>query len=598
MNTIFWFVYRENGNQLKSCCDIVSLFLKGYAMVTKRFLILSPLLLAGCVSLSQQSPTFDTRVVPIDAVVQQRADIIYEVLTAEVAGKMGDLPGASEHYVRASKLTNDEAVAERAVRIALFARDFDAALEAIDRWSEINPDSLEAHQLAGVLYLRKKEPDKAVEHFVPIIESKPDDPGAGFARIIQLLNGDKVTPEALKVMSALADRYSNEGVAHRSYAELAFRAEKYTESLKASETALRLDPADQDARVLKNRVLLETGQPEVALADMRKLVESQPDDVQLQLSYARMLVLGKQYEQALKSFARVLAKRPNDPDLLYSTALLELELKHYTKAEKYLKQLLPTKSHRNEANYYLGEIAQEKQKYDHSIGWYNKVQAGEYYLEAQIRIAEMLAELGQIEQAREHLSRLRKQQSHDVLKARLYLAEGHLLQEQEKYPAAMTLFDEALTQYPDDIELLYARGMVGEQMGRLDILERDLNAVLKIKPDNATALNALGYTLADKTDRLQEAQVLIEKALALKPDDPAILDSMGWVNYRLGDLQTAVKYLRKAWAQLEDPEVASHLTQVLWELGQQQQARETLKKALSSAPDDDRLLKLKQNIDK
>ncbi|HID82540.1 MAG TPA: tetratricopeptide repeat protein [Chromatiales bacterium] len=565
-------------------------------MVTKRFLFLLPILLTGCASLGPQSPSFDTRVVPVDAAVEQRADVIYEVLTAEVAGKMGDLSAASQHYVRASELTNDEAVAERAARIALFARDFDAALKAIDRWSEINPGSLEAHQLAGILYLRKKEPDKAVEHFVAIIESNWDDPEAGFAQIVQLLNGGKVTPEALKIMSALRERYDKEAVAHRSYAELAFRAEKYAESLHASEAALKLNPEDVDARILKNRALFETGQAETALANMRKLVKARPDNVQLQLSYARLLVLGKRYEQALKSFASVLAKRPDDPDLLYSTALLELELKHYAKAEKYLKQLRSTKSHQNEANYYLGEIAQEKQKYDHAIGWYNKVQAGEYYLEAQIRIAEMLAELGRIDEARGHLSRLRKQQSHDALKARLYLAEGHLLQGQEKYQDAMTLFDEAITKYPDDTELLYARAMVGEKMDRLDILERDLNAIIKMKPDNATALNALGYTLADKTDRLQEAQVLIEKALALKPDDPAILDSMGWLKYRMGDLHTALKYLRKAWSKLEDPEVGSHLTQVLWELGQQQQARETLKKALSTAPDDDRLLKLKQNM--
>ncbi len=564
--------------------------------MTKRFFLLAFLLLGGCVSLQQQPTAFDTRVVPVQPEVKQRSDLIYEVLAAEVAGKLGNLPGAAEHYVRASELTDDEIVAERAARIALFARDFDAALKAINRWSEINPDSLEAHQLAGLLYVRKKEPEKAIAHFVPFIDNQPEKHSEAFARIVQLLKGDEVTPEALQVMAGLRDRYKDEAIAHRSYAELAFGAEKYSDALKALDTALKLNPGDRDARVLKNRVLLETGKVDAALADMKKLVAENPDDVQLQLSHARMLVLAEHYEQALKTFVAVLKKRPNDPNIIYSTALLEIELKHYAQAEKYLKRLLSMATHRNEANYYLGEIAQERKQFDQAIGWYNKVQAGEYYLEAQIRIAEMLAKLGQLDQARGHLSRLRKQQSSDALKARLYLAEGHLLQEEGKYQEAMALFDEALAKHPGNVELLYGRAMVGEKMGQLDILERDLNAILEKEPDNAATLNALGYTLADKTDRLQEAQALIEKALALKPDDPAILDSMGWVKYKLGDLQTALQYLRKAWAKLPDPEVAGHLVLVLWELGQQQQARETLQKALNEAPDDNRLLKLKQQI--
>ena len=554
------------------------------------------LLLTGCAVNGQQATMFTPRIAPVDTQVQQRADLIYEVLTAEVAGKLGDVESATKHYVRASELSNNEQVAERAVRIALFARDFDAALRAIDRWSEINPDSLEVNQLAGVLYLRKKEPQKALEHFIPIIEHDPDNPAAGFARITQLLNGDKATPEGLQVMAALQQRYSQHAIAHRSFADMAYRMENYTAALDATRKALAIEPDNQSTLVLQNRLLLETGQAELGLSNMRGLIKQNPEDTELLLNYARMQVLAKRYPEALKSFAKALERKPNDADLIYSTALLELELKHLEPAERYFRQLLSTDSHANEANYYLGEIAQEKKQYDQSIGWYNKVREGEYYLEAQIRIAQMLTELGQTDEARAHLVRLRKMQSHDALKTRLYLAEGELLQDQKNYVESMSVFDTALQKYPENIELLYGRAMVGEKMDRLDILERDLNAILKIEPDNATALNALGYTLADKTNRYQEAQALIEKALALKPDDPAILDSMGWVKYRLGDLQAALKYLRKAWSSFPDPEIAGHLALVYWELGQQEQARKTLEKALADAPDDDRLLKLKHQL--
>lgn len=559
------------------------------------FFLLS-LFLTGCAIDGRQATAFSPRIAPIDAQVQQRADLIYEVLTAEVAGKLGDVESATEHYVRASELSDDEQVAERAVRIALFARDFDAAIKAIDRWSEINPDSLEVNQLAGVLYLRKKEPQKALEHFIPIIEHNPDNPEIGFARIMQLLNGDKATPEGLQVMAALQQRYSQHAIAHRSFADMAYRMENYTAALDATRKALAIEPDNQSTLVLQNRLLLETGQAELALSNMRGLIEQNPEDTELLLNYARMQVLARQYPEALESFAKALERKPNDPDLIYSTALLELELKHYDRAERYFTQLTLTESHANEANYYLGEIAQQKKQFDQSIGWYNRVREGEYYLEAQIRIAQMLTELGQKDEARAHLVRLRKMQAHDALKTRLYLAEGELLQDQENYTESMNVFDAALEEYPDNIELLYGRAMVGEKMDRLDILERDLNAILKIEPDNATALNALGYTLADRTNRYQEAYVLIEKALALKPDDPAILDSMGWVKYRLGDLQAALNYLLKAWSKFPDPEIASHLTQIYWALGQQEQARKTLEKALADAPDDARLLKLKNQL--
>ena len=176
------------------------------------------------------------------------------------------------------------------------------------------------------------------------------------------------------------------------------------------------------------------------------------------------------------------------------------------------------------------------------------------------------------------------------------MAETRLLREQKRYQEALTLFNEALVQFPGNIDLLYARGMTGQDAGDLSILERDLTAIIKQQPDNATALNALGYTLADETDRLDEAYELISKALSLNPEEPAIIDSMGWVLYRRGDLAGAEKYLRKAWSKMNDPEVASHLAQVLIDLGNRAEASATLKKALLVNPENTVLLELQRTI--
>jgi tetratricopeptide (TPR) repeat protein len=562
--------------------------------------VLSISLGAGCASL--QGPSDHTTTTPISSTkvnsnVASRAELIYQLLVGEIAGKQGAIEAATEHYLKASELSPDPQIAARTARIALYSKNYDLALGAVNRWLELEPNSVEAHQTAGVLLVRMEKPAESAKHFISLIDQE-EDAEMSFAQIGLLLGRDKVTDSEFKVMALLREHYPNTVHAHRSYAELAYRGKQYDSAETATADALRLDPNDRASRILQNRILLETGKVDKGLRGMQALLATSSDDIDLRHDYARMLVKAKRYDQALTEYEKVYSAAPDDLDLLYSKALLEIELKHYDKARVSLKKLLQSPHHSNEAIFYLGRVNEEQQAYEQAIGWYSKIRDGEYYFEAQSRVADMLASLGHLPEAREHLARVRNQIDNEALQVRLYLSEGQLLRNAGAYQESYDFYDKILEKFPDNTDLIYARAMTAEKLGHLDWLERDLRWIIEREPDNATALNALGYTLADVTDRHKEAQKYIHKALELRPDDPAVLDSAGWVNYRMGNYNEAERYLRKALTNLEDAEIASHLGEVLWAKGQREDAKKTIRNALKSSPKDSRLLELKKQFEK
>lgn len=567
--------------------------------------LLVGMLLTGCAGLqagntvSAVKPGFTVAAGPrMPEPMETRRDLFYELLVGEIAGKRGDVDAATQHYRRASELSDDPQIAARTARIATFSKDFKVALEAAKRWVELEPESEEAHQVAGLLLVQNDEPEAALEHLARGVEQGGEEGyEISFARLSLLFARESVSPSELKALDLLRQRYSTVSHAHRTYAELAYRSGEHTEALAALDTTLELNPEDQAARILRNRVLIADGKVDEALQDMRALSKENPEDAELTHGLARMLVQAKRYEEALQQYKEAVRMQPQNFDLIYSQALLEIELKRYDGAMESLSKLADSPSHAEDAHYYLGRVEEERKHYEEALGWYVRILSGERFFEAQTRAAAMLGEMGQLTEAREHLARLRNQSDNESIQIRLFLAESELYRTAGKYQEGFDIVSEALEKhYPEDIDLLYARSMMAEKIGRVDLLEKDLRTVIRLEPDNATALNALGYTLADHSLRLDEALDFIKRALEIRPDDPAILDSMGWVNYRLGKLDEAEKYLNKALSQLEDPEIAGHLGEVLWVKGQHEEAKETVTRALESAPEDDRLLKLREKF--
>ena len=226
------------------------------------------------------------------------------------------------------------------------------------------------------------------------------------------------------------------------------------------------------------------------------------------------------------------------------------------------------------ANYYIGRILQNQGDDKQAVARYLRVNSGEYAFDAQLRIGILLAALGKPDEGLAKLEKLAEVHSDWNLRVKSYLAQGEILRDQKRYKEGVEMYSRALQQKRDDTLLLYARGLMAEKVDRLDMTEADLLKVISKEPDNADALNALGYTLADRTARFKEAQEYIKRAAALVPDDPAILDSLGWVSYRLGEMDEAIKWLSRAFEKLQDAEIAAHYGEVLWHNNQKDKARE------------------------
>jgi tetratricopeptide (TPR) repeat protein len=279
----------------------------------------------------------------------------------------------------------------------------------------------------------------------------------------------------------------------------------------------------------------------------------------------------------------VLERVPNDGDILFALALIAMEQKKEETAKSYLNKMVRYNRRPSEAHFYLGSLSEKAEDYAKAIREYKQVEEGYEFLPAQARIVSMMQQQNQLHEAREYLERMRAE--YPGRHQQLVMVEAQLLSEQGLEQEVFSLLDDAVNSNPGNLDLLYFRAMTGEKFGHLEILERDLKAIISIEPDNADALNALGYSLTDQTDRHEEALELITKALNIKPNEAAFIDSMGWVLYRLENFEEAVTYLRRALELFPNDEVAAHLGEALWALGEEAEAGEVWQKALEKAPD-------------
>jgi tetratricopeptide (TPR) repeat protein len=311
---------------------------------------------------------------------------------------------------------------------------------------------------------------------------------------------------------------------------------------------------------------------------MRRVVRAHPRSRDLRVSYARLLTEAKRYKEAQKQFEHLLRQKPNDTDILYALSLLALEGKKYKVAEYYLKKMIKSGTRMAESYYYLGLIAEQRRRYDAAISWLSKVRKGDRVIDSHLRIATIMSKKGDVEAARRFLYQLKPRTKQ--LEIRLYLTEADILQRAKRYTDALEVINNALTANPNHMDLLYTRAMMAEKINRIDIVEKDLKIILEKNPKNAQALNALGYTLADRTKRYQEAYDYIRRALELSPNQAAIIDSMGWVQYRMGNYKDSIKHLRRALSIEENAEIAAHLGEVLWVSGDKKGAKKVWQKAI------------------
>jgi tetratricopeptide (TPR) repeat protein len=509
--------------------------------------------------------------------------VLYQLLVAELAGQRGQLDVAVANYLAAAKDSQEPEIAARATRISMFTQALGEALEAAELWVKLEPKSPDARKALAPLLLTFGRAPEAVVHyekFVALSASKPDH---GFSQISSQLSRDKNNIAALSVMDKLLEKNKDLPHAWLAHAQLTMHQIKLKLALESVDHALEIKSHWAPAVVLRARIIGLQGNKQKALDYLEdERGDALENDIGVGLSYARLLTEVSQFQKAREEFERLAVLQPRNPDVIYAAGVLALQLKDYDLAEKRLKQVLSLGSRTLGARFYLGRLYEQKDNFTLALKHFLGVRHGEFYLGAQTRAASLLAELGRLEKARDLLHSLRV--STDQERVRIYLVEGELLRKAEKYQEAFEFLSAKLEEVPDDTSLRYARALMAEKMDALEVAEKDLLVIIEREPSNAQALNALGYTLADRTQRFDEALNYIERAMAVKPEDAAIIDSMGWVQYRMGNHEKAVELLRRAMELIQDVEIAAHLGEVLWAMGNKQGALEVWEKALKENP--------------
>lgn len=516
---------------------------------------------------------------------------VYEFLLAEIAGARGQLGVSARLYFDLARTTRDPRIARRATEIAMYARNAGLSAEAARLWAELAPQSREAQRvLAGVtgagVSSDEDDLDEVQIQLARVLAQSSDRLPQNLLGINRALASIPDKDAVHNIVQRITEPYLELPEAHIARAQAAMMAEEPMQALPAVDAALRLRPNWELAVVLKAQILQQGGAAPEAVRLLESELQTQPDNHNLRLTHARALVSAQRFSEARTEFQRLLEVRPNDAELLYAVALLSEQLGEYSTAEAEFRRAL-------EAGYaqpdiihlQLGQIAERAGNGIEARRWFGEVRDPALVPEAMIRSAQSLAREGHLNEARALLKAQDGAAAHPDAGYRYLLAETQLLRDANRSEEALALIEEALEKSPDDTDLMYEAAMLAENLDRIEVMESRLRRIIELAPEHAHAYNALGYSLADRGLRLDEALDLIEHALELRPSDPFILDSLGWVHFRRGNAAEGLLYLERAYALRPDAEIAAHIAEVLWQLDRRDDARRILDEARLAHPD-------------
>ncbi len=575
-------------------------------LIFKLFSVIMLVLLAGCAGTHEQSDKAEKPITPAKLVqpkpkAEQKevrasidSDVMFMLLTAELAGQRGNYDIALEGYLEAAKRVKDPRFSERAAMIAMYVKDAAKATEAVGLWLQKDPDNQAARKIAALLALIAGDKDAAVQHLDVMLGIDP----AGFEKsVIELAAAAQKEgkPAAVfEALEALSLRRPNNATVYFVESLLATQLGRKEIADVAIQKALEIQPDWDKALVFKAQLAVLSGDLNKAVRELKAASLKRPADDKIKKVLAQLLIKAKDYPQAVQVYQELVKANPDDSESLFALGLVYLQLDQNEKAEDIFTDLLEWPQWKQQASFYLGKL-EEKQNNPHkALGWYDKINEGPVAFDAGISAVALLAKEGRFDEAGIKLGAL--QNSFPKQKLRLLLMEAELFNQQKHYQQAFNLLNGAVGEYPDEKEVLYARALMAERVGKLDVLEADLKKILAKNPDNVEALNALGYTLVDKTDRYVEAEQYLLRALRLAPDEPVILDSYGWLQFKLGNMPMALDYLQRAYAKQQENEIAAHLAEVLWVLGKKDEANKLFKEAIENAPMDEYLLDFQRRV--
>ncbi|WP_034295578.1 tetratricopeptide repeat protein [Herbaspirillum sp. RV1423] len=550
-------------------------------------------------ALAKASPT---RKAQAKAKVQQPEDvlpstelseeILFKILSSEIAFQRGQWQAAYVTLLGTAQQTRDPRLAKRAAEIALAARRPGEALAAVRLWTELAPHSDEALQnYLGLIMLGDNIAEIKPLLAQRLAEAAPQARGPMMLQIQRLLSRARDKTAAFDILQDVVAPYPTLIETHLALAQGAYANRDATRARDEANQALKIKPDSELAILTLAQV---TPDPIEAMKLVADFLKKYPDAREVRIAYARGLVEQKQYEQARGQFQALLKDDQDDLTTLFALGILNVQTNHLSQAETYLKRYLEVLATQPEderdptqAQLLLSQIAEERNDIPGALKWLEQVEPGEAYVNVQIRRGQLMAKRGDIDGARKVLQQAQVEAGNDREQLQLIQGEAQILRDNGRYQDAADVLSAGLKRFPDNTDLLYDYAMAADKIGNYKDMETALRKIIELAPNNQHAYNALGYSLADRNIRLPEAVELIKKAVQLAPEDAFIADSLGWAEFRIGNLDEAEKELRRAYGLRQDPEIGIHLGEILWTRGKQDEAKKLWREAQSKDPKND-----------
>lgn len=559
--------------------------------------------LAGCAATAEPPPEAENSVVQpqeemlaVDnnhnATIDE--EVLYLLMAAELAGQRNQYNLALDAYLQAAKLVDDPRIAERAVKIGLFLKDDKRTKEALQIWLSKDPENLGARKFAVLLAIKDLDHRAAVENLDTMLREDPAGFEMGMLEMLKLFEKEGRVQFTYDVLEDVSKRQPDQPGVYFIQALLASMIPDNVLAQEKIDQTLKLQPDWNKALIFQAQLAGRNGDLQTARKFLEKAVKQAPEDAQLRKLLLEVLVSIHAYDDALHLCQATLDEKPDDGESLFAMAMIHIQQNQLEKAESNLERLLKVPDWEGQAAFYLGKIEMERHHADRALAWFDKVGNGKYALDADLSSVSLLMAQKRLDAVQSRITNMESR--YPEQKNRILMLKAEFLNQLGRYQEAFDVLSEILKDIPDNRDVLYARALIAERIGRLDILEADLHKILEKNPDDVAALNAMGYTLTDKTTRYEEAENYLDRALKLKPDEAVIIDSYGWLQYKRGNPELALEYLRKAYAKLPENEIAAHIAEVLWVMGDQKEARELFDSAFKKSPDDEYLLTFKKRF--
>ena len=526
-------------------------------------------------------------------ITEANAEFVYKFLLAELAIQRNDINSAGHLYLDLAKLTKNTGFAQSAAQLGGMVRNGRLALDAADIWSKLDPESRDAKKVLAEMYIASGNLSKAKPLVKEILESE-DSKGDGFLYLNNILTRVENKSNALRFIIDIAKPYAKMVEAHFAVAHTAHMAGNITIRDKELATINKLNPNWETSTLFIGSIQFDED-PMKAIETYQKFVKNNPKSNTVRLELAKALVQTEQYPAAKKHFEKLVNSPLASAEISFTVALLALETGDDIMAEQFLNQSLERKYYNpDQVNMYLARIYAQRQNIDKVINLVEKISTGPLFVDSRIFAAQAIRVEKGIDQAIEYLDQYKSLDRQEKLKF-LQLKTSFWYNDNQ-YQKAINLMLSEEEKYTDSADFYFDFGLLYEKNKDFDAMEANLKKAISLKPDYAIAYNALGYSYADRNVKLDDAKKYIEIALSIEPQNHYILDSMGWVHFRLGNYDIAYEFITKAYAIQEDPEIAAHLGEVLWKQGKENEAMSVWQGSLEKFPENSILIETKNRL--